>query len=76
MTTKKLRYVYTQQREGVNDLWVVEDLKTGRQLACAIYWDSDPEWAERTRADIRLIVEALNAYAAQRGMGGKPCVQR
>ncbi|HVX13091.1 MAG TPA: hypothetical protein VHC22_18045 [Pirellulales bacterium] len=72
MKTKKLRYRYAEEREGVNDLWVVVDTKTGRDIACAIYWDSEPDWMERTRADIRLIVDALNAYPPARNRRAKP----
>ena len=62
MITKKPRYTYRSERDGCNDLWVIVDTKTDRAIACAIYWDCDPKWAERTRADIRLILDAMNAY--------------
>jgi hypothetical protein len=68
MKTSKPRYRYRQDRDGVDDQWTVVDTQTDREIAYSIYWDSHPDWQARTEADIRLIVDALNAYvpAAER----------
>ncbi|HVX16313.1 MAG TPA: hypothetical protein VHC22_34320 [Pirellulales bacterium] len=72
MSKKKPRYVYGRDKNGCDDHWVVHDTKTGRDLAYSVFWDSHPDWMERTRADIRLIVDALNALPSARNWRAKP----
>ena len=55
----KPRYIYGPDSEGCNDLFVVQDTKTGKDLACTIHW-GDGEEVEAERAII-LITKALNA---------------
>jgi hypothetical protein len=62
MPTTKPRYMYRSEREGCNDLWVIFDTKTNWDIACTIYWDSDPRWARRAEQAARLVTKALNAY--------------
>jgi hypothetical protein len=62
MSHKHPRYSYSKDSNGCQDHWVIFDTKTGKDLAYSIFWDSAPDWMRRTEADIRLIVDALNAY--------------
>jgi hypothetical protein len=62
MKSKKPRYIYGRDCEGCNDLFVIQDTKTGRDIACTIYWNDEPAWAKRAEQAARLITEALNAY--------------
>jgi hypothetical protein len=59
---KQPRYIYGKDSNGCDDYWIVQDSKTKRDLCCSLFWDCEPAWAERTEADIRLIVDALNTY--------------
>lgn len=54
------RYIYGPDSEGVNDLFVVQDSKTGRDLACTIHWGDGEEL--KAESVIVLITDALNAY--------------
>lgn len=66
------RYIYGKDSNGVDDHWVVQDRKTKRDLCYSIFWDCAPAWEQRTEADIRLIVEALNAYPPARNRRARP----
>jgi hypothetical protein len=56
----KPHYIYGPDSEGCNDLFVVQDTKTGKDLACTIHWgDGEEVDAERV---IARITNALNAY--------------
>jgi hypothetical protein len=54
------RYIYGPESEGVNDLFVVQDAKTRRDLACAVHWGEGEE-IEAERIIVQ-IMDALNAY--------------
>ena len=72
MSKKKPRYIYGKDKDGCDDHWVVHDTKTGRDLAYSIFWGSHHDWLQRTRADIRLIVNALNADPRARNRRVQP----
>jgi hypothetical protein len=56
----KPRFIYGPDSEGVNDLFVVQDSKTGKDLACTIHWGDGEE--VKAEHNILLITKALNTY--------------
>jgi hypothetical protein len=56
----KARYIYGPESEGVNDLFVVQDSKTGKDLAGTIHWGDGEE--VKAEQNIVLITKALNAH--------------
>ena len=71
MTCKK-RYTYRVRHEGVDELFTIVDTMTNRDIAHAFTINVDAEWTRRNKADIRLIVAALNAYPPARRRRTRP----
>lgn len=63
----KPRYIYGTDSEGVNDLFVVQDSKTGNDLACTIHWGEGEE--VKAEQNIVLITKALNAHQLAKKRG-------
>lgn len=57
----KPRFAYGQDGVGVDDIWIIWDRWTHRDLASRVFWDCSAEWMNDSEQDMRRIVDALNA---------------
>lgn len=66
-------FAYRRSSDGCDDLWIVYEKTSGKDLVYLPYWDDDPDWEARAATTARFVVAALNAYTSESGLKKRRC---